>query len=79
LIKDVSTSGAQEERKLVGYSDSDYAGDTDNNHSTSGVLFFLGSSLVSWHSLKQCVVTMSSCEAEYVAATSAVTQGVWLA
>jgi hypothetical protein len=58
---------------------SDYAGDIDNNHSTSGVFFFLGSSLVSWHSLKQRVVAMSSCEVEYVAATSMVTQGVWLA
>jgi hypothetical protein len=38
--------------KLVGYSDNDYVGDIDNNHSTSGVLFLLGSSLVSWHSLK---------------------------
>jgi hypothetical protein len=65
--------------KLIGYSDSDYADDIDNSHSTSRVLFFLGSSLVSWHSLKQRVVTMSSCEAEYVAATSAATQGVWLA
>jgi hypothetical protein len=65
--------------KLIGYIDSDYAADIDDNHSTSGVLFFLRSSLVSWHSLKQRVVTMSSCEAEYVAATSAVTQVVWLA
>jgi hypothetical protein len=65
--------------KLIGYSDSDYADDIDNNHSTSGVVFFFGSCLVSWHSLKQRVVTMSSCEAEYVAATSTATQGVWLA
>jgi hypothetical protein len=35
------------------YNDSDYAGDVNNSHSTSGVLFFIGSSLVSWYSLKQ--------------------------
>jgi hypothetical protein len=45
----VGTGGA----KLVGYSDSDYASNVDGSHNTSGVLFFLGSSLVSWHSLKQ--------------------------
>jgi hypothetical protein len=65
--------------RLIGYGDSDYIGDIDNSHNTSDMLFFLGSSLVSWHSLKQRVVAMSSCEAEYVAATSAATQGVWLA
>jgi hypothetical protein len=65
--------------KLIGYSDSDYADDVDNNHNTSGVLFFLGTNLVSWHSLKQRVVAMSSCEVEYVASTSAATQGIWLA
>jgi hypothetical protein len=64
---------------LIIYSDSDYAGDINNNHSTSSVLFFLGSCLVSWHSLKQQVVAMSSCEAKYVDVTSGVTQGVWLA
>jgi hypothetical protein len=67
------------ETKLVDYSDRDYVGNIDDSHITSSVLFFLGSSLMSWHSLKQQVVAMSSCEAEYVAATSAATQGVWLA
>jgi hypothetical protein len=65
--------------KLVGYSNSDYTGNTENGHSTPRVLFFLESSLVNWHSLKQRVVTMSSCEAENVAATSTATQRVWLA
>jgi hypothetical protein len=65
--------------KLVSYSASDYAGDVNNRHSTSGMLFFIGSSLVSWHSLKQRVVAMPSCEAKYVAVTAAATQGVWLA
>jgi hypothetical protein len=64
---------------FVGYCDSDLAGDIDASKSMSGMLFFLGSSLVSWQSLKQQVVALSSCEAEYIAATSAVTQVLWLA
>jgi hypothetical protein len=64
---------------LVVYSDSDYAGDVDDSHNTSGVLFFLDKNLISWHSLKQRMVAMPSCEAEYVAVTSAATQGIWLA
>ena len=67
------------EAGLIGYSDSDLAGDIDTRKSTSGSLFFLGNCLVSWQSLKQRVVAMSSCEAEYVAATTAATQGIWLA
>jgi hypothetical protein len=34
---------------------------------------------VSWHALKQKVVALSSCEAEYIAASTAATQAVWLA
>jgi hypothetical protein len=47
--------------------------------STSGVLFFLEKSPVSWQSTKQRVVALSSCEAEYIAAATAACQGVWLA
>jgi hypothetical protein len=65
--------------KLIGYSDSDMAGDVDDRKSTTGVLFFLGSSPITWQSQKQKVVALSSCEAEYVAATTAACQGVWLA
>jgi hypothetical protein len=68
-----------ETTQLVGYSDSDHAGDIDNHKSTSGNLFYLGKCPVSWQSLKQRVVALSSCEAEYVAATTAATQAVWLA
>jgi transposase InsO family protein len=64
--------------QLCGYSDSDHAGDVDDRKSTSGVIFYLNSSPVSWTSQKQKVVAMSSCEAEYVAAASAACQGVWL-
>lgn len=63
---------------LTGFSDSDYAGDIDDRRSTTGVVFFLGSSAITWTSQKQKVVALSSCEAEYVAAASAACQGVWL-
>jgi hypothetical protein len=65
-------------QKLVGYSDSDYAGDTDDRKSTSGVVFFLGPSIITWSSQKQRIIAQSSCEAEYIAAASGGTQGVWL-
>ena len=64
---------------LVGYSDSDHAGDIDTRKSTTGMMFYLGDNLISWQSVKQRVVALSSCEAEYVAATMAATQGIWLA
>jgi hypothetical protein len=65
--------------KLVGYCDSDLADDIDTRKSTTGALFFLGKCLVSWQSLKQRVVALSSCEAEYIAATTTATQAIWMA
>jgi hypothetical protein len=66
------------EAHLAGYSDSDHAGDIDTSKSTSGILFFFGKCLVSWQSVKQQVVVLSSCEAEYIAASTASTQTLWL-
>jgi hypothetical protein len=67
------------EAHLVGYSDIDHAGDIDTSKSTSRILFFLGKCLISWQSVKQQVVAMSSCEAEYIVASTASTQALWLA
>ena len=53
---------------LVGYSDSDYAGDRVDRKSTSGTCHFLGRSLVCWSSKKQNRVSLSTAEAEYIAA-----------
>ena len=60
------------------FSDADMAGDIDRRWSTSSVLVFLGSALISWLSLKQKVVVLSTCEAEYVAVATAACQVVWL-
>ena len=64
--------------ELLGYRDSDHAGDQGDRKSTSGNVFFLGENPISWTSQKQKVVAISSCEAEYVAAVAATCQGLWL-
>jgi hypothetical protein len=62
---------APDTTRFVGYCDRDLAGDVDTSKSTSGTMFFLGDCLVSWQSLKQKVVALSSCEAEYITTTIA--------
>ena len=63
---------------LVGYSDADWAGDVDNRHSTTGVLFLMSGGPVSWLSKKQQIVALSTSEAEYVALSMATQEAVWL-
>jgi hypothetical protein len=63
---------------LLGYTDSDCSGDLVHRKSTSGIIFYLGSNLVTWASQKQKVVALSSCEAEYIAAALGACQRVWL-
>ena len=64
--------------ELIGYSDSDFARDCHDRKSTSGHIFFFGGMTVSWSSQKQSIVALSSCEAKYVAATTATCQAVWM-
>ena len=63
---------------LTVFSDADMAGDVDGRRSTSGVLVFLGGAPIAWQSLKQKMVALSTCEAEYVAAATAACQVVWM-
>lgn len=63
---------------LQGYSDSDWAGSVDDMKSTSGYCFSLGSGVFSWCCKKQEIVAQSTAEAEFVAATAAANQALWL-
>ena len=63
---------------LTGYSDSDLGGDVDTCKSTSGYVFSISSSAISWSSKKQSIVALSTTESEYVALASAGCQARWL-
>ena len=64
--------------ELIGYSDSDYAGDHDTRRSTSGNVFLLGDGAVTWCSKRQTSVALSTVEAEYMALSQATQEAVWL-
>ena len=66
------------EEEFMGFVNNDYAGDIDDRKSTSGYIFMLGTGPVSCSSKKQPVVTLSTIEAEFIAATYYACQGVWL-
>lgn len=63
---------------MIGYTDSDYTGDLEDRKSTSGYVFMLSSGAVSWSSRKQPIVTLSTTEAEFVAAVACACQAIWM-
>ncbi|GJV77015.1 putative ribonuclease H-like domain-containing protein [Tanacetum coccineum] len=64
--------------ELVAYTDSDYAGATQDRKSTTGGCQFLGNRLISWQCKKQTVVATSITEAEYVTAASLCGHVLWI-
>ncbi|KAI3669699.1 hypothetical protein L6452_41042 [Arctium lappa] len=64
--------------KLLGYSDSSYGINIEEGKGTTGIVFYLGNSPISWNSQKQPTVALSSCESEFMAATTGSCQALWL-
>lgn len=64
---------------LTGYADSSFADDVTTRHSTSGFFFKLFESYpISWSTKRQRCVALSSMEAEYISASEAVREAMWL-
>nr|GEW80271.1 zinc finger, CCHC-type [Tanacetum cinerariifolium] len=60
------------------FSDSSYGVNTQEGKGTTGIIFYYGDSPISWSTQKQATVALSSCESEFIAATAAATQALWL-
>eukprot|EP00253_Pinus_taeda_P020211 PITA_20211 len=64
--------------RLSGFNDADWAGSSVDRKSTSGYYFNIGSGMTFWCSSKQKFVALSSCEAEYMAASTTSCEAIWL-
>ena len=70
--------GGDKELIVNGYVDASFDTDPDDSKSQTGYVFTLNGGAVSWCSSKQSVVAGSTCEAEYIAASEAANEGVWM-
>ena len=66
------------ELELVGYTNSDWAGDSIDWKSTSRYVFMFGGGPIFWSSKNQAAIALYSAEAEYRGAVNACIQAVWL-
>jgi hypothetical protein len=80
-----SAEGARDGEPLVGYaqelqgfSDADWAGDRETRRSTTGYVFKMAGGSVSWGSKLQQSVALSSAESEYMAASVATQEALYL-
>ena len=64
------------DQHLIGYVDSDYAGDLDKCRSTTGYVFMMASGPVSWRSTLQSIIVLSTTEAEYMVVTEAFKEAI---
>ena len=70
--------GGEEELIVTGYTDASFQTDKDDYRSQSGFVFCLNGGAVSWKSSKQATVADSTTEAEYIAASEAAKEAVWI-
>eukprot|EP00253_Pinus_taeda_P015174 PITA_15174 len=74
----LSQSNAEASPLLVGFTDSDWAGDPDDRKSTTSYVFTLGSGPITWAFKKQSAISLSSAKIEYRGAVEASKEAMWL-
>eukprot|EP01031_Cornospumella_fuschlensis_P026641 gene26641-32192_t len=63
---------------LDGYVDADFANDMDSRRSITGYIFLFAGAPISWQSRAQVSTALSTMEAEYMAASAAAQEALWL-
>ena len=63
---------------LLGFADSDWASDPDTRRSVGAYVFILNGAAVAWSAKRQLSVAVSTSEAEYMSASRAANEAVWL-
>ena len=78
--KDIFLIYGGQEREIVisGYTDGGFQSDLDDFRSQFSFVFCLNGGVVSWRSSKQDTMADSTIEAEYIAASDAVKEAVWI-
>jgi len=75
--RDLALTYGRDRHNLLGYTDAD-GSSQEHRHAISGHAFLIDGGAVSWSSKKQELVTLSTAEAEYVAAMHAAKEAIWL-
>jgi hypothetical protein len=74
----VLSCGGEEELVVTGYTDASFLTNQDDSKSQSGYIFMINSGVVSWKSSKHETMVDSTTEAEYITASEAAKEGVWI-
>eukprot|EP00253_Pinus_taeda_P004359 PITA_04359 len=74
----LSQSNVEASPLLVGFTNSDWAGDPDDRKSTASYVFTLGSGPITWTCKKQSSISLSSVEVEYCGVVEASKEALWL-
>ena len=70
--------GGDKEFVVKSYVDASFDTDPDDSKSQTGYIYIMNGGAVSWCSSKKSVVADSTCQAEYIAASEAAKEGVWM-
>ncbi|KDR64888.1 hypothetical protein GALMADRAFT_82558 [Galerina marginata CBS 339.88] len=75
--KNLWLSYGGQRKELVGFADAD-GNMAEDRHAISGYAFILHGGAISWTTKRQEIISLSTTESEYVAATHAAKEGLWL-